>query len=103
MSRRLLQDAASDAEDSGGLVRRCVPASFEASLWRVAPHRAQGRSLHSPPPRSPPSRLPPSLFEKVSAYAGTGAPRARTPSVRTEPNRPARSPHAHDLTGAFPV
>jgi hypothetical protein len=102
MSRRLLQDAASDAEDSGGLVRRCVPASFEASLWRVAPHRAQGRSLHSPPPRSPPSRLPPSLFEKVSAYAGTGAPRARTPK-RPNRHRPARSPHAHDLTGAFPV
>lgn len=99
MSRRLLQDAASDAEDSGGLVRRCVPASFEASLWRVAPHRAQGRSLHSPPP---PSRLPPSLFEKVSAYAGTGAPRARTPK-RPNRHRPARSPHAHDLTGAFPV
>ena len=44
MSRRMPLDAASDAEDNGGLVRPCVPASFDPSLARVAPHRARGRS-----------------------------------------------------------
>jgi hypothetical protein len=81
MSRRMPLDAASDAEDNGGMVRRCVPASFDPSLARVAPHRARGRS--STCRRR--DRDAAVTFHRMSVSASAGTTRARAHAEAHEP------------------